>query len=411
MKKEISPLRPAEKSEGIDLYAIFQVLWQYRKPGGIILTIASLTLVGFMLLTAILPPQLSPLPNIYRATALISLNQRGYSDLFNPGDTPILPTLNTSGGAISFFNYGAYIIRLIQSPSLLDKLIAEFSLKERYHVNPPYDGLSREELLRHLELEFDEKTFILSISCFDYDPSFAAKLVNRLCELLNQKILNLKKDRHSLQKELLARRLAEAKAELSNAENRLKDFQNKYGVIEIGSLADEKTNILASLRAQLILKEVEIRSYLASAQIEDTILKRLRSERDNLKKIIIELEEGTSNLTSDLPSHQVLSELVINYKNLSRDYYIRENIYETLLKELEILKVRLSLISEEPTFQIIEEATDPDTKYGPPRLLLTILGLLALITLCILAILGYNWFLSHRRPKQEPFPTERPRSY
>lgn len=390
MRKEKHVVQP--RMEGIDLLAIFLVLLKYRKFISIVSFLAVAGILAFMIFSAIVPPEASPFPDTYRASAVISLNQRVYSDVltsvFSPGISNVSAT--EQGQSLLGFNYGEYVMRLLRSKSVTDVIAAEFDVAGRYHTDGRFSGRVRAQILNRLFLSYDEKTLMITISYEDVDPEFAAHMTNRLVEILGERILYLKESRSSYQKDLLKKKLDELQAGLDELETKIKDFQAKYGVIEVDKLSDEKIALLANLRSQLVLKEVELRSYETSSQIEDPSLIKLRSERETLRQLIAEIETGNSGLQNGLPSQTLLSEIVLEYSHLERDYRIQEKIYETLLLEFEITKIRLSLVGEEPTFQVIETAEVPDTKWGPARTLWTVTLSVAAFILCCIVVLIYN---------------------
>lgn len=388
--KEKSITRPAAaQTEGIDLLAILLVLVKYRKFIIIFTVAAAALILAFMLITAAVPPEISPLPDYYRASAVISINQRMYSDVLSGVFSSVLSNDSTAdfGYSLPGFSYGEYIMRLIRSRTILDKLVEESGFAER-RTSEQLSLRLRDAILENLILDYDEKTLMISISYEDYDPAFAAGVVNRLVALLGERILELNKSRSSYQYDLLAKKLDELKVELNGLEVKIKELQTKYGVIEIDQLSDEKTTLLANLRSQLILKEVELRAYETSSQIEDPTRIRLRSERDSLRQLIAEVEAGSSGLQEGLPGQTLLSEITLEFAHLERDYRIQGKIYETLLQEYAITKVKLSLVSEEPVFQVIENAEVPDTKWGPSRTPISIaLAVAAFISSCVLVLI------------------------
>ncbi|HEQ71866.1 MAG TPA: hypothetical protein ENN69_05200, partial [Spirochaetia bacterium] len=385
--------RNSKPEEGIDLLHIAIVLLKHRKFILIFTASAAALILLFAFVTAVVPPQFSMLPDVYRAYAVISINQRAYSDvlssIFSPGASQEL-TMDMTPTFLSF-SYGEYIIRLIQTKSILNKIGEEFDIAERYGSGGERTGRMRKALLKHLYLDYDEKTMTVTISFEDYDSVFSQKVTNRFVELLDERILELKENRSTYQKDLLEKKLVEVKDQLGDLEDRMKQLQAKYGVLRSQELSEEKLTVLANLRSQLILKEMEIRTYENSATIEDPTLRRLRAERNNLQRLINELEKGSSRLQDQLPSQKLLPEIVLEFAHLERDLKIQEKIYEILLQEFQITKIKLSLVGEEPLFQLLEDADVPDTKYGPNRSLLCLsVTVVAFGIACVLVLLYHS---------------------
>lgn len=361
-------------TDGIDLLGIVFTLLRHKKFIIIATLGCALIILVVVFVTAIIPPELSFLPDYYRATTTISLNQRVYSDvlssMFSPAGS-INREMEFSSTFIGF-DFGEYLIKLIKGETILNRLGTALDVGKKYRTDDRRLGRIRGEILKHLNLEYESKTLTVTLSYEDYDPFFAQNMTNRLVSLLGERLLELKESRNSYQKDLLQKKLAEVQDQLGSLEDKIKELQSKYGVIEVEKLSDEKISMLANLRSQLVLKEMEIRIYQQSARIEDPALANLKAERNNLQRAITELESGFSGKNSVLPSQRMLPEIVLEFSHLTRDLKIQEKIYEILLQEFEITKIKLSLASEEPSFQVLEEAALPDTKVGPNRSIICI---------------------------------------
>jgi uncharacterized protein involved in exopolysaccharide biosynthesis len=127
---------------------------------------------------------------------------------------------------------------------------------------------------------------------------------------------------------------------------------------------------MARLRSQLILKEMEIKTYSDFARIDDPVIKRLRAERQNLSSLISEMETGFDSYEEVLPSQQDLPKLALEFSHLKRDLLIQSKIYEILTQQYELAK--LNVEGEEPVFQVLELAEAPDLKSGPSRSIIVI---------------------------------------
>ena len=144
--------------------------------------------------------------------------------------------------------------------------------------------------------------------------------------------------------------------EIADLENDIQEFQRRYGVLTMEELAVAQSQVLADLRSQLVLKEMEIKNYTRFSKIEDPELLRLRSERDNIQEVIEQNERGFAGL--DLPS------LSLEFARLRMALDIQTRIFKSLSEQYEIVKLTLE---SEPIFQILELAEAPDEKTGPSR--------------------------------------------
>jgi len=242
--------------------------------------------------------------------------------------------------------------------------------------------------LGNSRFDYDNKTRTITISFEDIDPVFAANVVNRLVELLHQRFATIGGNRNLIQKNLLENKLADVSAEMARLEALIQDFQLKQGVLSIEELATEQITMLAELRSQLILKEVEINTYSDLSRIQDPVIKRLKSERDNLLKLIREVESGFSSYEDIMPAQKDLPELALEFAHLKRDLFVQEKIYEVLTQQYELAK--LSIEGEEPIFQILELAEVPDKKSAPRRSIICMVTVVVVFFLSIIAAFVFN---------------------
>lgn len=108
----------------------------------------------------------------------------------------------------------------------------------------------------------------------------------------------------------------EVKSEIARLEERIKDFQTKCGVLDVETLAKEKITMLAEVRSRLTMKEMEIKTYSDFSTIQDPVILRLKAERDNLAKLLKEMESGFSEYERVMSSQEDLSQLAFQFARM-----------------------------------------------------------------------------------------------
>lgn len=169
--------------------------------------------------------------------------------------------------------------------------------------------------------------------------------------------------------EELEQKLAEVESEIEQLELNIRQFQEEYGDLGIESIAKEQASALANLKSQLILKDLEIKTYSGFTSIDDPIMSRMKAERDNLAQLIREMESGYFEYDALMPAQEDLPALAIEFEHLKRNLQIQAAIYETLTQQYELAK--LNVEGEEQIFQTLELADVPDLKSGPSRSILS----------------------------------------
>jgi len=344
------------------LLQLFRVLLKYRWLIVVMTTVAAAGVVAFSIVSLRLPPEKSPLPNYYTASATILVERGGPGVLAST----ILASLGLEPGAVApsgTYDIGAFLIMVLQSRTFLDKIIEEFDIIDRYQLKYQVKSKARALLEAKTAIEYDRTTASIAISFQDTDPVFARDVTNRMVSLLNEWYAQNIGSSNTQQRQLLEGKVNDVKAEMSLLERRLKTLQNRYGVLTSQDLGTSQASALAELRSQLILKEIEIKNYSTISAIEDPKLQQLREERQNILDLIAG-QAGAPIAAGSSADPRSLSQAQTEFNNLTVELNVQRQIYDTLSQQYEVMK----LTSEpEQAFQVLELAEIPDAKSGPQR--------------------------------------------
>jgi len=363
------------------------IVMKYRWLVIIMTGTAAVGIVAFCVASLLLPPEVSPLPNKYTASATV-LVQKGMGDNLSAS---ILSALGIESRPIDTavgFDTGALVLLVLKSRTFLDKVIEEFGIIRRYGITSQVKSRSRETLLQKSDFVYNRNTAAISIAFEDVDPVFARDVTNRMVALLNDWFAQNIGSSNLKQKQLLEEKVKEVKADIDKLEGRLKELQKKYGVLGAQDLGTSQASALAALRSQLILKEIDIKNYSTVSAIEDPKLQQLREERQNILDLISQTQQGITDVQGSTSGQKSLPDLQIEFNNLTVELDVQRKIYNTLSHQYEVLK----LTSEpESAFQIMELAEVPDSKSGPSRTkIVAMVTLGAFIASVVLAFLLHS---------------------
>ena len=353
-KKQEQGLSERTLLEGAIYY--LTILLHYKLLIIAITGISAVAVVAFSILTLMLPPEKSPLPNVYEARAILIVQESESTGLDSVVAALGLALPEQAGGPSGGLDYGQLALMVLNSRILLDPLVEEFDIRQKYGIPPDDKTAARRAVLSGADFDYSRSTGVLVISHESIDPVFSRNMVNRMVELLNEWFFTKGGTTRQKQKNLLEKKIAEVSVEIEDLENDIQEFQRRYGVLTMEELAVAQSQVLADLRSQLVLKEMEIKNYTRFSKIEDPELLRLRSERDNMQEVIEQNERGFAGL--DLPS------LSLEFARLRMALDIQTRIFKSLSEQYEIVKLTLE---SEPIFQILELAEAPDEKAGPNR--------------------------------------------
>ena len=336
------------------------ILLRYKWMIFIITVVAAAAVVAFSIVTLALPAEENPLPNEYTANAilLVQSEDSGISAL-----SSVLSSIGMSSGG-SGINYGDVALTVLNSRPLLDTLVEEFAITDKYVITQNVRTNSRRAILGRSNFEYNSRTGTLAISYTDVDPEFARDIVNRMVVLLEDWFTRWGGTASQRQITLLEEKIADVSAEITKLENELESIQQQYGVLSVEEIATAQTQMLTDLRTQLLGVEMEIRNYTQYSTIEDEALVRLRVRKEGLEEAINDIERGYTGGQKTMPAREELPKLAILFIRLQTDLEIQMRIYQSITEQRELLK----LSAETGTiFDILEYAEIPDEKSGPSR--------------------------------------------
>jgi tyrosine-protein kinase Etk/Wzc len=349
----------------ISLLDIVGFLFRNRKLVIITTAIATAIALAAMVLSMVLPPNISYLPNLYTSRATMLISEKQSNDLSSLLSSSGLSSLAGLAGVSAGKNYGELAVYLAKSDPILDSLSEKFSLRERYRVKRSPKTETRKKLLKKFHAGYNDKTGVLTLSFDDYDAVFAKDVVDYAVGLMDARFSMIGGNKYSMRKDQLEIKLADVQVEIANLEEKIKNFQIKYGVLSVEGFATEQLKIVAKVRSELILKEIEIKTHQAISPVEDPVSKRLMAERNNLLTLLNELDKGFSEYEDVMPSQKDLPGLAIEFSHLQRDYMVQSKIYEILIQQYELTK--LALTGEDPILQVLAMGEPADKKSAPSR--------------------------------------------
>ena len=261
------------QDDEISLIDLFAVLWRYKVMIIVVTLIAMIGVVVYSVISLKLPPEKSFLPNKYTARAQMLINDDsgssgGLSSMLNAsglGGLANLAGVSVPGGA-SNSSLAGY---LVHSNSVLDEVVKNFNLVERYNIEEYVVSASRDALKGVLTSNFDDETGVFSVSFTDIDPVFAKDVVNFVVSLLESKFLEMGIDKNSLTKENL-------EANIENTYNEILKLQKEIQEIEYSVSNVYNPNQTKSIVMDATLKKMEL-------SVQQEIYAQLKAQYEMLK--------------------------------------------------------------------------------------------------------------------------------
>jgi tyrosine-protein kinase Etk/Wzc len=354
----------------LDLLIVFVerkriVLWITGTFALLAIVISLLLPFRYTATVTLMPPQ----QNISMAAAL-------GSQLGNLGGMASL-----AGGGLGIKNPNDMYISMLRSRTVEDSMVQRFGLMKEYKQR--YESGARGIFEAHTVVDGSGKDNLIHISVEDHDPHRAAELANGYVEQFRDLSQHLAITEASQRRVFFERELEQAKDNLANAEEALKQTELSTGVIQPDSQARALIESAATLRAEITAREVQIQGMQTYATGQNSQLVEAQKELESLRAQLAKLggsEDGSSGEFM-LPKGRV-PEAGMEYVRKLRDVKYYETIFDILARQFETAK--LDEAKEGSLIQVIDPAIVPDRRSFPKR------GLIVIATTVAGFILGVS---------------------
>jgi len=365
-----------EGERSVDLTALYQVLRRGKKQ--IALTTAAAFAIA-VLVAFILPAEYTS------SVSFIPPSGSSSSAMASAilGQLPMLAGSELGG----FKNSGDVYAGILGSRSVLNTLVERFDLLHVYKVNK--QSVAEKVLASATKITSDPKSSIVSVSVTAKTPQLAHDLANAYMEALRQTNGRLALSQASQRRLFFQEQLNNEKNSLADAEVALKQSEEKSGLIAPSGQTEAEIRIIAETEAQIASRQVQLAALRQSATEENPEVIRLRSEIANLQDQLARIEKGNgASSAATIPTSKVPG-LALEYIRKQRDVKYHEALFEMLARQYET--ARLDEAREAPVLQVLDPASYPDTKSGPQR------KLIALVGIVLGFIIGCIWTLGRER--------------
>lgn len=304
------------------------------------------------------------------------------------GQAALLGALGGVGGAASMLGIktsGDLYIGLLKSRSIIDHVIAKFSLKEVYKIKTAQN--TRLQLV-NLTKVVAGKDGIINIDVEDQDPKRAAAIANEYFYALQNMMQRMAITEAGQRRLFFETQLKQAKNQLTDAEEAFKMMQQTTGVLQLDTQGKVAIEAIAKIRAAISAKEVELASLRQYATPENPDYQRKSIEMDALRNESSKLERsqtGDANQVANLGNNKKLTDSGMDYARRLRDLKYAETIFELLAKQFEF--ARLDESRDIASLQLIDEAIVPELPSRPNRTLLILAGSLFSLLFAVAIVL------------------------
>lgn len=306
-------------------------------------------------------------PDIYTGTAKVLPPQHSQSTA-----SILLGQLSGLTGladnSLGLKNPNDLYVGMLKTRTVADNIIARFELQKLYETDTMVE--TRRALATNTVVVAG-RDGLITVEFDDTDPTRAAEVANAYVEELDKLTQSLAITEAAQRRLFFERQLKQAKADLAEAEVALKRTQEETGLIKLDDQGRAIIEAVATLRAQISAKEVELRAMRTFATERNTDYIRVKQQLAGLRAELLKLERaklperGNALLTTgNVP------EAGLEYLRRIRDVKYYETIFEVLAKQFEAAKIDEA--NEAAVTQVVDKAVAPDQKSKPKRALIII---------------------------------------
>jgi uncharacterized protein involved in exopolysaccharide biosynthesis len=354
----------AVQVKGDDEISSLDLLIGLAERKRIIFGVTAVFTIGAIIISLALPPRYTAKVTLLPPQQSSSMGAALASQLGNLGGMAAL-----AGGGLSLKNPNDMFVALFKSRTVEDDMVQRFGLMQEYRAKYPSDA--RKTFEKRASVDGSGKDGLIHISVEDRDPKRAADVANGYVDQFRLQSRHLAITEASQRRLFFEQQLEQAKDNLANAEEAMKQTEQKTGVIQLDSQARALIESAASLRAQVAAKEVQIQGMRTYATGENAQVVQAQQELESMRAQLAKLGGSEDSASGGLivPKGQV-PEAGLEYVRKLRDVKYNETIFDILARQFEVAK--LDEAKQGALIQVVDPAIPPDKRSFPKRGLLVI---------------------------------------
>ncbi len=256
-------------------------------------------------------------------------------------------------------------IAILKSATITDDVIKKFDLRKEYDMEDDYYEKVVKKWQSNLDLEIQDEGN-LTITVYDKDPQKAADIANYLVEKLNEINTKLSVTNAKANREFVEKRYLQNIADINDLETKMRQFQEKYGVIAIPEQIEATVKSMANIYLDLYKKEIEYNVVQQTYGKDHPLVINAKIEMNELRKKINQLNAGTDISQKDvkllIPFKEAPllgNEYLKIYRNLEIQYKILEFI-QPLYEQAKVEEARNT-----PSVIVLDKAGPAERKAKP----------------------------------------------
>ena len=309
------------------------------------------------------------IPAEYTATVLILPPEQGSSLSSALGELGGLGSIASLAGGLGSKNLAEMYVSMLKSESVENAVIQKYDLLAEYHKK--YYFPARKKLEWYTTIDGSKKDGLIRLSFEDHNPERAAEIANGYIEILRSLSQHLAITEAAQRRVIFEQQLEKTKNDLADSEEALKQTELSTGFVQIDAQSRALIGTAATLRAQMVAKQIQIDAMKAYAGDGNPDLQEQENELAGLRSQFNQLVGSNGSSPDDLfLSKGNVPEAELEYARKLRDVKYNQAIFDVLARQLELAKIDEA--REGGFLQIVNPALTPERKSFPKRMWITL---------------------------------------
>ncbi len=262
---------------------------------------------------------------------------------------------------------------IIYSRTLMENVVKKFDLIRVYRLDTADIGHMEKAVKRLtnevVTKETEESALLVKVRAGT--RQMAADMTNYVIRTMNERIIDLKVSRSKENRIFLEKRVEEIATQLRIAEDSLRVFQERTGLLDVKTQLQGILSAHATLENELTAKRFQLGILARLYDKESQQVKDLEIQIQEFQKKLVQLR-AQGNPGSPLLPLKKLPKTSSEFIRFYREVELNNLLMEFIVPLFEQAKIEEK--KDYPVLQIIDYAVPPAKKSYPPRTLFAIIG-------------------------------------
>ncbi len=306
---------------------------------------------------SILPPRESSGGGAGLAAALVASSGAG------PVLGNILPGLGTSRDAF---------VAILKSRTMAQDLVDRFKLRDHYRSRITEAAIRRLQVATIISVS---REGVISVKVADRDPKLAADIANGYVTTLDRMFAKLGTTEAGKQRAFVADRLEKTEKALRQAEEALRDFQERNKAIVLQEQAKRSIEAAAQVKGQIAVAEVQLEVMRGFATEANPQVVQQKRQIEEMKRQLgqmqysqgLDLPPESANPGQSRREYYVpftkMPGLERDLVRLTRDLKVQETVFTLLTQQFE--QAKIAEARDTPIVQPLDRAVPAEVKSRP----------------------------------------------